>query len=106
MQIINFEVLVAVAVAAWVATQLIEMIKTPLRPWWDAAPEWTRTTLYFATVIVGALLVWFTALDMLPGFSVVWSPLGRVLTCFAGGFGPSFIYRLWIDKPEAPEALT
>jgi hypothetical protein len=99
---INYEVIAGLIVAAFVVAKLIEAIKEPVRPWWEALPDWGRACLQYVVLAVGAALVWFTGLNALPGFSVVWEPLGRILTCLAGGFGPTFVYDMWMDKPKVP----
>ena len=99
---IDYEVVAAVIVAAFVIAKLVEALKEPVRPWWDSLPDWGRASTQYVVLVVGAGLVWFTGLNALPGFSVVWPPLGRILTCLAGGFGPTFVYDMWMDRPQVP----
>lgn len=100
---IDYQILVSLIVAAFVVAKLVEALKEPLRPWWDTLPAWGRALLQYVILAVCGLTLWFTGLDALPGFSVVWPPLGRILTCLAGGFGPTFVYDMWMDRPQMPE---
>lgn len=100
---INYEILVTLIVASWIVAKLVEAIKEPLRPWWEAASDGVRAGLQYVILAICGLILWFTGLDAFPGFSGIWAPLGRILTCLAGGFGPTFVYDLWMDRPTVPE---
>lgn len=103
-KIINFEALVAVALAAWVIARLIEALKAPVKDAYEAAPKWVRVSVQYGAIALGAGLAWFTALNMFPGFSAVWPPLGRIMTCIGAGLGPSWVYDTWMDRPKQPES--
>lgn len=102
MQIINFEVLVTVGVAAFVVAKIYQAIKDRMGARWENLSDTGKEFAGYGMVLVSASLMWLTGLDMLPGFNAVWPWAGRVLTCVVGGFGPSVVYDVWMDRPEPP----
>jgi len=102
MQIINFEVLVTIGVAAFVVAKIYEAIKERMGARWDNLSDTGKEVGGYVMVLISAALMWLTGLDMLPGFGTVVPWAGRVLTCIVGGFGPSVVYDIWLDRPEPP----
>jgi len=101
-ELIAFDVLVRVGVASFILTTLIEAIKQKLEFYYDKLPDGMRQLVGYGVVLLAGALVWFTGLDMFPGFGVVVPVVGRVLTCVAGGLGPKLVYDIWYDRPETP----
>ncbi len=102
--IVNFEILALVVVASAVLAKLFEAVKNRLQPYWDKLNDDGREIAGYGIIALCAALMWFTGLNMLPGFSVVWGPLGRILTCIIAGFGPGLVYDMALDKPEVAPA--
>jgi hypothetical protein len=104
MKIIDFEVLALVVVASAVVAKIFQIVKERACPWWSGLNDKQRATAGYVIILISAGLMWLTDLNMLPGFSRVWGPAGRLLTCVIGGFGPSVVYDMWMDKPTKPPA--
>ena len=106
MQIIVYEVLVVVGVAAFVLAKIWQAVKDRLAPLWERMTDRQREHAGYAIMAINALLMAATGLDMLPGFnSSAWAPwLGRVLTCIVAGVAPSAVYDIWLDRPEPPKS--
>jgi len=102
MSIIAFDVLVKVGVASFIVTTLIEALKQKAGNWYDELPDGYKQVFGYVVVILSGVAVWFTGLDMFPGFNTVSPIVGRVLTCVAGGLGPKLVYDCWLDRPEPP----
>jgi hypothetical protein len=85
-----------------VLAKLFEAIKARCVHFWDKLSNDQREIAGYIMIVISAVLMWSTGLDMLPGFGRVWPLLGRILTCLAAGLGPSIVYDLWIDKPKPP----
>jgi len=102
MQIINFEVLVTVGVAAFVVAKIYQAVKDRMRARWENLSDSGKEIAGYVMVGTSAALMWLTGLDMLPGFAPVVPWAGRVLTCIIAGFGPSVVYDIWMDRPEPP----
>lgn len=100
MGIVDFEVLALVVVASAVLAKLFEAIKDRARRRWDAMSDTGREVAGYVIIVVCAGLMWLTGLNFLPGFSPVWGPAGRILSCVIAGFGPSTLYDMFIDKPN------
>lgn len=98
--IVDFEVLAVLVVAAAVLATLWELIKDLIREDWDAASPRTRRFVGYGIVVVNVGLTALTALNAFPGFSAVWAPGGRILTCIVGGLGPKACYDMFIDRPQ------
>lgn len=96
MKIVDFEVLTLVVVASAVLMKVFEAIKNRLQKRYDALPDWGREVWGYVMILASAALMWSTALNAFPGFA---APIGRILTCVAGGMGPSLVYDLFVDKP-------
>jgi len=99
--VIDFQVLVTVGVASFVLAKIWSGVIDRL-PFWKRLTDTGREIGGYIIILVNALLMWSTGLDMLPGFGAEWALLGRVLTCLAAGVGPSLVYDIWLDKPEPP----
>ena len=99
--ILNYEALVCVGLAAFVLAKLWEAVKDRLA-FWPKLPDWGREVGGYVIMLANGVLMWSTGLDALPGFNGTWPVLGRVLTCVAGALGPSIVWDLWMDKPEPP----
>lgn len=97
--IVDFEVLAVVVVAAAVIAKLCEAIKVRLQRRWERLSDQRKEDVAGALVIVSAALMWLTGLNAFPGFSQVWAPAGRILTCIVAGFGPSLVYDMFMDLP-------
>lgn len=100
--IIDPDVLALVVVASTVLAKVFEVIKARIAHFWDKLTDDQREIGGLVFVIITGVLMWFTGLDMLPGFSAVTPLLGRVLTCVIAAFGPGAVYDMWMDKPEIP----
>lgn len=98
--IVDFETLALVVVASAVIAKILEGVKARFRLRWEQLTEVQRENANAIAVVIIGGLTWFTGLNMLPGFSTVWPPLGRILTCVAAGFGPGLLYELAIAKPK------
>ena len=104
MDVVNFEVLAYVVVASAVLAKLFEAIKNRMCRVWDRLSDDQREYAGYGMIVISAVLMWGTGLNMLPGFSAVWGHGGRLLTCVIAGFGPSLVYDMWLDKPVRPPA--
>ena len=102
MDIIAFDVLIKVGAAAFVVTTIVEAVKQRMDLHYEVLSDSTRQFIGYGIVLVSGGLMWFTGLDMFPGFNTVVPFVGRVLTCIAGGLGPKLVYDIWLDRPEAP----
>jgi len=100
---INYEVLVTLGIAAFIMAKLWETVKAQMGSRWDNLGDGQKELCGYGMIALSAGAVWLTALNAFPGFSPVWPWFGRVLTCIFGGFGPSVVYDLWLDRPEPPE---
>ena len=100
---IDYEVLVTVGLASFVLAKLFDALKDRFRVRWEAMPDLGREVAGYVIMATCAVLTWFTALNMFPGFSVVLPDLGRVLTCIAAGCGPSIVFDIWLDRPNPPQ---
>lgn len=95
----DYAALAIVLVGAFVIAQGVDKFVKPLL---DALRKPTGTERaqalvalwpFYATVLVGGSMAWFTGLNFLPVF--VESPLlGRVLTCCFMALGPAFIHDI------------
>jgi len=99
---INYEVLVTLGIAAFIMAKLWETVKLRLGSRWESLTDGQKELCGYGMIVLSAGAIWLTALNAFPGFSVIWPPAGRVLTCIFGGFGPSVVYDVWLDKPEPP----
>lgn len=90
----DLEQLGVAVVAAFVLMKLTEALLVPL---WERL-KWDRFYLLYVTVVICGGLAWFTGLNFLPIFAKA-SLVGRILSCLAMGFGPSFLWDL-SDRPE------
>ena len=100
-EIINYDVLILVGIAAFVLSTLFDIIKERL-PFWKKMSDFGREIGGYDMIVLSAALMWFTGLNMLPGFSPILPWLGRLLTCVIAGFGPKLVYDLWLDRPAPP----
>jgi hypothetical protein len=99
-KIIDFEVWALVLLASFVIAKLVNAIKAQAVTWWTRRTDTQRERWGWVIIVVSAGLMWLTGLNGLPGFSAVWAPAGRILTCFLAGFGPGVVYDVWMDRPE------
>lgn len=104
MGIVNWDVLALVVVGSAILAKVFEIIKARAKHFWSKLTDEQREIAGYGMMIISGTLMWFTNLNMLPGFSVIWPPLGRVLTCIIAGLGPSAVYDMWIDAPGKPPA--
>lgn len=100
--IIDPDVLALVVVASAILAKVFETVKARIAFFWDKLTDEQREIGGLVFVAITGVLMWFTGLDMLPGFSTVTPPLGRVLTCVIAAFGPGAVYDMWMDKPQVP----
>jgi hypothetical protein len=98
--IVNFEVWLLVLMASFVLAKLFNAVKAQAAIWWASRTDQQREHWGWAIITASAALMWLTGLNGLPGFSAVWAPGGRILTCIAAGFGPGLVYDIWMDRPE------
>lgn len=102
MDILNLDVLLALAILSGSIMQLVNKLVKPI---WERL-KWD---VFWYTYLAGALaapVVWFTEMNAFAVFADFgdWRVyLGRGLTTLAGALGPSLIYDLWFDKPKPPE---
>jgi len=99
---IDYEVLVTLGIAAFIMAKLWETVKLRLGSRWESLTDGQKELCGYGMIVLSAGAVWLTALNAFPGFSVIWGPFGRVLTCVFGGFGPSVVYDVWLDRPTPP----
>jgi uncharacterized membrane protein len=93
----DFEALSVAVIASFAVMKLIEALVSPL---WDKYGL-DRFWLLYVGFVPTAALAWFTGLNVLPVFAE--APIvGRVLTCLAMGFGPSFLWDL-TEIPQKPQ---
>jgi len=104
MEVINLEVLITVITASFVVAKIFNAIKDRMGYRWENLSDVAKEFSGYGMVVVSALLMWLTGLDMLPGFDAVLPWVGRVLTCVIAGFGPGVVYDVWMDKPDTPTA--
>lgn len=97
--IVNNEVLALVAVASLVLAKLWDALLDRL-PFWSRLSDFGREIGGYVIMVLNGLLMWSTALDMLPGFDAGWPLLGRVLTCVVAAVGPGLVYDMLLDKPQ------
>ena len=102
MDIIAFDVLIKVGAASFVISTLIEALKQKMDLHYEVLSDPARQLVGYGIVLLSGALMWFTGMDMFPGFNAVVPVVGRVLTCVAGGLGPKLVYDIWLDRPEAP----
>ena len=103
MEIINFEALGIFAIAAFVLAKLVQAVKDRMGPRWENLGDQGKEFAGYGIIVVSAGLLWLTGLDFLPGFDSVVPWAGRVLSCIIGGFGPTLVYDIWLDKPAPLE---
>ena len=99
---IDYAVLVTLGMAAFVVSKLWETVKLRLGSRWETLTDGQKELCGYGMIAISAGSIWLTALNAFPGFSVVWPWFGRVLTCIIGGFGPSIVYDVWLDRPDPP----
>lgn len=97
--VLDFQSLIALATVAFVVTRLVDALVKPI---WEKL-KLDKFWLLYVSLALGGTLTWFTKLNVLPIFSAELEVLGRVVTCLAGGLGPSFIFDLWVDQPQPPQ---
>lgn len=99
-EIINFEVWGLVLIASAVVAKLVNKIKSQAGSAYANLSDKQKETVGWAIILASAGLMALTGLNGLPGFSRVWPPAGRILTCIIAGFGPSLVYDVAMDRPK------
>lgn len=102
MDILNLNVLLALAVLSGTIQQLVNKV---VKPVWERL-KWDSFWYAYVAGAIAAPIVWFTELNVFTIFGDFgdWRVyLGRALTTLAGALGPSLVYDLWFNKPKPPE---
>jgi len=102
MEMLNLDVLLALAVLSGAIMQLVNKLVKPI---------WERLgwPVFWYTYVAGALaapVVWFTEMNAFAIFGDFgdWRLyLGRTLTALAGALGPSLVFDLWYNRAKPPE---
>jgi len=119
--VLDLETLVALATFAFVIMGLIDAVVKPITDVINAflpepeetseqrkkrvAAAWRRVKKLwpkYVAIILGGTAVWFTKMNVVPAFWEGYEVGGRIVTCLAGGLGPSFIYDLMRNRPKPP----
>lgn len=102
MNILNLDVILALAILSGTVMQLVNKLVKPI---WERLKLDTFWYTYLAGLLA-APVVWFTEMNafaIFEGFGDWRVYLGRGLTTLAGALGPSLVYDLWFNKPKPPE---
>ena len=103
MEIINWEVWGLVLIASAVIAKLVNAVKAQAGSAYADLTDQQKEHVGWAIIAVSAGLMALTGLNGLPGFSPVWAPAGRILTCIIAGFGPGLVYDVAMDQPKPLE---
>lgn len=97
--VLDFQSIVALGVLSFLVMRLVDGLVKPLFDHFG----WDHKWLFYVSFVIGGPVFWLSGLNVLPIFPEKYVVAGRVLTCLAGGLGPSGVYDLLFDKPEPPQ---